>query len=142
MNLVKRHHANAFPTVMDEFFKDWRGGSQIQFRNTPPVNVFETEQAFTIELVAPGLKKEDFSIEINNGQLSISSEVKAETGDQAEGKFTRREFRQASFKRIFTVPETIEEENINAAYADGILKLTLPKKEEALPKAKRAIEIS
>jgi HSP20 family protein len=142
MNLVKRHHGNGFPTVMDEFFKDWRGGSQLQNRNIPPVNVKETDKAFSVELVAPGLKKEAFSIEVNNGLLTISSEVKAETTEQAEGKFTRREFTQTSFKRSFTLPETINEEGINAAYTDGILVLTLPKKDEALPKAKRAIEIS
>jgi HSP20 family protein len=142
MNLVKRHHSNGSPTVMDEIFKDWRGGSQLQNRNIPPVNVKETDKAFTVELVAPGLNKEDFSIEVNNGLLTISSEIKTEKTEQEEGKFTRREFTQTSFKRSFTLPETVDEEAINAAYTNGILQLTLPKKEEALPKAKRAIEIS
>lgn len=142
MNLVKRHHGNGFPTVMDEFFKDWRGGSQLQYRNIPPVNVRETDAAFNLELIAPGLTKEDFSIEVNNGLLTISSEIKAENTAHEEGKFTRREFTQSSFKRSFTLPETVNEDAINAAYTNGILQLTLPKKEEALPKAKRAIEIS
>ncbi|MFP9098623.1 Hsp20/alpha crystallin family protein [Flavobacterium sp. RHBU_24] len=142
MNLVKRHHSNGFPAVMDEFFKDWNGGSQLNHRAIPPVNVFETERGFSVELIAPGLKKEDFAIEVNNGLLTISTEVKTESATQEEGKFTRREFVLNAFKRTFTLPETVEEEGISAAYTDGVLKLALPKKEEALPKAKRAIEIS
>lgn len=142
MNLVKRHHGNTIPNVMDEIFKDWRGGSQLQYRNLPPVNVFEDAKTFSVALMAPGFKKEDFLIEVNNGLLTISAESKADTTEQAEGKYTRREFAQAAFKRSFTLPETINEEAINAAYTDGILQITLPKKEEALPKAKREIEIS
>lgn len=141
MNLIKRQHGSAFPHVMDEIFKDWRGGSQLVNRVAPPVNIKETETAFNVELVAPGLKKEDFNIEVDKGLLTISSEAKAENV-QEDGKYTRREYIHTSFKRAFTLPETVNEEGINANYADGILTLTLPKKEEAQPKAKRLIEIS
>jgi len=142
MNLVKRHHSNALPSVMDELFRDWNGGSQLNHRAIPPVNVFETERGFSVDLIAPGLKKDDFTIEVNNGLLTISSEISTENTAQEEGKFTRREFTVNAFKRTFTLPETVNEEAISAAYTDGILRLSLPKKEEALPKAKRAIEIS
>lgn len=141
MNLIKRNHGNTFPNVMDEFFKDWMGGSQLVNRAVPPVNIKETDRYFAVELVAPGLKKEDFNIEVENGLLTISSETKAEKM-QEEGKYTRREYTHASFKRAFTLPEAVNEDGIDANYADGILTLTLPKKEEAQPKAKRLIQIS
>ncbi|MCW4467451.1 Hsp20/alpha crystallin family protein [Flavobacterium sp. MFBS3-15] len=142
MNLAKRNTANrAFPTVMDELFKDLLGGTQYVHKAVPPVNIRETEGAFTVELMAAGMKKEDFNLEIDNDLLTISAEVKAENTEE-NGKFTRREFSFTSFKRSFTLPETVKEDDINAVYEDGILKITLPKKEEALPKAKRLIEIS
>lgn len=141
MNLVRRNHG-AFPHAMDEIFKDWMGGSQLPQRQLPPVNIKETEADFSVELSAPGLKKEDFVIEVDNGKLTISAEAKAEKTEQEEGKYTRREFKHTAFKRVFTLPESINDEGINAAYNDGILTIQLPKKEEALPKAKRGIEIS
>lgn len=142
MNLVKRNTGNrAFPSVMDELFKDLMGGTQYVHRAVPPVNIRETEQSFTVELMAAGMKKEDFNIEIDNDLLTISAEVKTENNEES-GKFTRREFSFTSFKRSFTLPETVKDDDINAAYEEGILKITLPKKEEALPKAKRLIEIS
>ncbi len=107
----------------------------------PPVNIRENENGFTVELMAAGLKKEDFNIEVDNDLLTISAEIKAEAKEEG-GKFTKREFGLASFKRSFHLPETVNEESINAVYQDGILKLALPKKEEALPKAKRLIEIA
>lgn len=142
MNLVKRNTANrAFPSVMDELFKDLMGGTQYVHKAVPPVNIRETDQSFTVELMAAGMKKEDFNIELDNELLTISSEVKTENNEE-NGKFTRREFSFTSFKRSFTLPETVKEDEIDATYEDGILKITLPKKEEALPKAKRLIEIS
>lgn len=141
MNLVKRNHSNGYPGAMDQIFKDLLGGTQYTQRATPPVNIKETDQFYSVELIAPGLKKEDFNIEIDNSLLTISHTVNNEATEQPEGKYTRKEFAQTSFKRAFTLPETINETDINAAYIDGILKLTLPKKEEALPKAKRLIEI-
>ncbi len=142
MNTVKRNPANrAFPAVMDELFKDLLGGTQYVHKAVPPVNIRETEQSYSLELMAAGMKKEDFNIEIDNDLLTISAGIKAEANEET-GKFTRREFSFASFKRSFTLPETIKGEEINAVYEDGILKITLPKKEEVLPKAKRLIEIS
>ena len=142
MNLVKRNHSNGYPGAMDQIFKDLLGGTQYVQKAVPPVNIKETEQSYSVELIAPGLKKEDFNVELDNGLLTISHTVAAENTEEVQGKYTRKEFTQTSFKRAFTLPETINETDINAAYTDGILKLTLPKKEEALPKAKRLIEIS
>lgn len=142
MNLVKRNNTNGFPFVMDEIFKDLMGGTQYVNKVTAPVNIKETENNFIVELMAPGLKKEDFNIELDNDLLMISSEIKTEKTEGEEGKFTRKEFSFSSFKRSFTLPETVNQEAITASYDNGILKLTLPKKEEALPKEKRLIDIS
>lgn len=142
MNLVKRNHSNAFPFVMDELFRDFLGGTQYVNKGTAPVNIKETESAFQLELVAPGLKKEDFNIEIDKDVLTISSETKKENIEKEEGKFTRREFVHTSFKRAFTLPENVNAEDINAAYEDGVLKVGLPKREAELAKEKRVISIS
>jgi HSP20 family protein len=139
MNIAKHTRRNVF---MDEIFKDWAGGSQLAQRAVPPVNIIEAENFFNVALVAPGFKKEAFNIEVDKGLLTISGNAKAEDTETQACKFTRREFTQASFKRSFTLPETINADDISAAYTDGILTITLPKKEEALPKAKRLIDIS
>jgi len=146
MNLVKRNNSsnggNFFPSLMEEFFRpDWIGGMQQNNFAVPPVNIRETDNAFEVELSAPGKTKEDFNIEIDNDMLTISSEQKTENTVE-DGKYTRKEFSHSAFRRSFTLPETVKEDDIHAAYENGILKITLPKKEEALPKPKRMIEIN
>lgn len=143
MNLVKKTNGHFFPSVFDELFRPDFGGRQMNFNTpaVPPVNIRETETAFELELSAPGKKKEDFSIEVDNGLLTIASEVKSETTAE-EGKYTRREFSFSAFKRSFTLPETVNEDDIKAGYDAGVLKVSIPKKEEALPKAKRLIEVN
>jgi HSP20 family protein len=144
MNLVKRNNSNSnfFPAIMEELFRpDWMGGSQNSNNfNVPPVNIRETDNSFEVELSAPGKAKEDFHIELDNELLTISSESKTENTVE-DGKFTRREFSHSSFRRSFTLPESVKEDDIKAAYENGILKISLPKREEALPKPKRLIEI-
>ncbi|RZJ71259.1 Hsp20/alpha crystallin family protein [Flavobacterium sp.] len=143
MNTVKRNPAHFFPHVLDELFRPDFGGRQLNFNasNLPPVNIRETENAYEIELSAPGKTKQDFSIEVDKNVLTISSEAKTEENKQ-EGKYTKREFAFASFKRSFTLPETANEDEIKAAYEAGVLKISIPKKEEALAKAKRLIEVN
>lgn len=141
MKVINRNAAHGFPIVMDQFFKDILGGTQYNQPPVPPVNVKETESAFVLEVVAPGLKKENFNIEIEKDLLTISSEVKTDKSEQHEGKFTRREFRSVSFKRSFKLPENVKPEDINATYQDGILIVSLPKKEEAQLQEKRQIEV-
>jgi HSP20 family protein len=127
---------------MNEIFKpDWFGGMENEKGNVPAVNIKENEKDYELELAVPGRKKEDFNIEIDKDVLTISSEIKYE--DEAkEENYTRREFGFSSFKRAFTLPETIDSDKIEANYEDGLLKFVLPKKEEALPKPKRMIELS
>lgn len=143
MNLIKRNTV-PFPSIIDELLKlDWLGGMQNFNANVPAVNIKETDSSFGIELAAPGKTKEDFNIEIDHNVLTISSEEKSEKSEkeETEGKYTRKEFSYSSFRRAFTLPETVNTESINATYENGVLNVTLPKKEEALPKPKRLIEI-
>lgn len=107
----------------------------------PKVNIKETADAFIVEMAVPGLKKSDFIIDIDNQVLSISTEVK-EKNEHKEDNYTRREFGYSSFKRAFTLPESVNDEKINASYSEGILNILLPKKEEAKQKPARSIKIS
>ena len=107
----------------------------------PKVNIKETADAFIVEMAVPGLKKSDFHIDLDNQVLSISTES-TEENEHTEENYTRREFGYASFKRTFTLPESVNDEKINAKYNDGILSVHLPKKEEAKQKPARSIEIS
>lgn len=98
--------------------------------HVPAVNIAETDADFQIELAAPGLKKEDFKINLEKNVLIISAENKDEKTEEGK-KFSKREFGYASFTRSFNLPESIDHQKIDAAYFDGILKLTIAKKEEA-----------
>ena len=107
----------------------------------PKVNIRETKDAYFVDMAVPGLKKNDFHIDIDNKVLSISAEME-ENNEQREENFTRREFGYSSFKRSFSLPETVKEDAIKAEYTDGVLSIHLPKKEEAIQKPARKIKIS
>ncbi len=107
----------------------------------PKVNIKETADAFMVEMAVPGLKKSDFHLDLDNQVLSISTETKDEK-EVKEENFTRREFGYSSFKRTFTLPESVNDEKIDANYKDGILSVLLPKKEEAKQKPARSIKVS
>jgi len=96
----------------------------------PAANVKENESEFTIDLAAPGMKRDDFHINIENGVLSISSEAKEESEEKSDN-YTRREFSYSSFSRSFRLPETINEDKVSAKYDNGVLIIHLPKKEES-----------
>jgi len=141
MSLIRRNNM-LFPTLMNELLKpDWFGGIENLNTALPAVNIKENEKDFELALSVPGRKKEDFNIEIDNELLTISSEVKIED-DKVKENFTRREFGAKSFKRSFNLPETVDNGKIDASYLDGILRLKLPKRKEALPKPKRLIKLS
>ena len=146
MTLAKRTE-NYFPSIFDRFFNndlmDWNL-SNFSSTNTslPAVNVRENENEFVIDVAAPGMGKNDFKINFQNNVLTISSEKKEEKEDKKE-TYTRKEFSYQSFQRSFTVAEnTVDTEKINAKYNDGILHITLPKREEVKPKPMREIKIS
>ncbi len=109
--------------------------------NLPAVNIIESKENFRIEIAAPGLNKEDYKIDLHNDLLTISSEKKSENEEKNE-KYMRKEFNYASFKRSFIIPDSANVDSINASYKNGILNVTIPKKEEAKEKAPRQISIN
>ncbi len=142
MAIIKRN-TPVFPALtnwFDDFFADDMDLFQKQVSTVPAVNIKEREKDFVIELAAPGLKKEDFDIDLDNNVLTISSQNKEEKVEE-KADYTKREFYYNEFKRVFTLPETVESDKIEAEYADGILTLTIPKKPEAQTKPKRKINI-
>ncbi len=141
MATLVRNFAPVFPAVLGSFLNDFERVAPAHTHSFPAVNVIESEEAFKIELAAPGLKKEDFKVNVHENTLTISTEKKEETTETV-GKYTRKEFNFSTFKRSFTLPKTVDSEKIVATYNDGILGLELPKKEEAKPKEPRLIEIA
>jgi HSP20 family protein len=107
----------------------------------PAANIIENTDSFQLEIAAPGMVKDDFKINLENNILTISVEV--EDQKREEGKnYSRKEFYYGSFSRSFTLPKTINVDNIKADYDNGILRITLPKKEEARVEIKKEIRIS
>jgi len=147
MSLIKRTHENWLPSVVDDMFKtDWLGGTS-NINNIgvsiPAVNITEKDDTFEVEVAAPGKAKEDFNIELDADVLTISATSKNENeGQDKNGKYTRREFSYSTFKRAFSLPDSVDNSKIAASYNNGVLLLTIPKKEEAKVQAKRMIEIS
>ena len=136
-----------YPAFFNNLFSrelmDWNNaGFSAEDSTLPAVNVLEDENQIQIEVAAPGMKKEDFKIDLENNRLTVSAE-KSEEKNESNGRYARKEFCYNSFSRQFNVPvETINGEQIQASYLDGILLLTLPKREELRPKPARKIEIN
>lgn len=129
-----------FPSIFDDLFtnNDLRmKGFDSRF---PSVNIKDEEKAFTLEFAVPGYKKEDLSIKVEDDMLIVSSEKSSEEESNDDG-FTRKEFSYASFSRSFTLPEIVDIDKIDASTNDGVLVLTLPKKDELLKSKVKSIEI-
>lgn len=106
----------------------------------PAANIFETEKAFRIELLVPGFSKEEIKLSFYKNVLTVQSEKKAD--ENQEYLYTRREFGFDNFEKKFNIPETVNAENINASFRNGILEIVLPKKEEALEKTPLEIAVN
>ncbi|MFB6343034.1 Hsp20/alpha crystallin family protein [Saccharicrinis sp. FJH2] len=138
----------SFPSLLDRFFEgdlmDWNNFNYAGMNSTlPAVNVKETDNDFTIEVAAPGMKKDDFKVDYDNGRLIISSEKEFKNEEKEGEKITRREFSYQSFQRSFSVSEkVVDAEKISAKYEDGILHISIPKREEVKPKPAKTIKIS
>ena len=133
------------PSVFDDFFKPWNewfdnGGLLGRVMNVPAVNITEQKNEYLVSLAAPGLKKEDFKIDVDGNMLTISSE-KEESKEEKDKKFNRKEYSYSSFSRSFTLPEEINKEKIEAKYEDGVLKISLPRKEEAKKPTAKTIAV-
>ena len=139
MRIVKYNNNNVFPSLINEFFNDDFGMSVLnRSHSVPSVNSFENNDSFEIDLAVPGMKKEDFTIELNDKVLIISSE----TSNTIENdKMRLNEFNFSSFQRSFRVPDSVDHDKIKANYKIGILKIKLPKRKESISKPNRVINI-
>lgn len=133
-------------SYLDRFFRNdpfslWDSGNQ--FVNTvPALNISEEDKQYRVELAAPGMKKDDFNIDVDDNMVTISSEKESETNDEADDKkYSFREYNYSSFSRSFSLPENADAEKISAKYADGVLCLTVPKKEQQLKAKKNKIRV-
>lgn len=110
-------------------------------RTLPAINIADTADAITIDVAAPGMKKNNFGIEFNDNKLRISYKHESNKEANEQKNVWRREYHFESFERTFNLPETIDGEKISATYEDGILKISVPKKEEAKKKPARMIDV-
>lgn len=145
MTLVKSKENSSVPSLFSDFFNsdffidDFVNAPLTKW--VPAANVKETPTQFEVELAAPGLKKEDFKIQLEEDVLSIEVKKEEEKNEMNE-RYTRREFRSSSFMRSFRLPKSILNESIDARYENGILKLILPKKEESRQTRPKEVKIS
>lgn len=131
------------PTVSDlmtRFMNDFNFDNAAKDCYKPAVNIKENDEGFSLDFMVPGMKKEDFKINLENDVLKVSAELKEEKEEDNQGYY-RKEFAFGSFCRSFTLPESVDSENIKASYENGILTVGLPKKEEAKPQPARLIDI-
>lgn len=150
MTIVKSNSAlsPSRPDLFDDFltrdFFNWGLRPFFNENNAtlPAVNIRENNEAFLVEMAAPGMKKEDFKIELDNEVLKISSEKESDTGTKENEHYTRREYSYQAFQRSFHLPKSIvNEQMIQAQYENGILRVLIPKREEAKKQAPRTITV-
>ncbi|HLP11669.1 MAG TPA: Hsp20/alpha crystallin family protein [Flavobacteriales bacterium] len=144
MELVKSN-GTTFPNLLSDFFNNDffspRWMERELERSLPAVNIKENKDSFSIEFAAPGFNKADFKIDVESTILTVSAEKKEEKSEEKD-RFTRKEFSYNSFSRSFTLPQTVIGDKIDAKYQDGILKLSIPKKEEAKQLPKKEIKVA
>jgi len=145
MTLIKQR--GSYPSMRSLLEDFWNNDTLVEDRfwntrvNLPAVNIIEKDDKFLIEMAAPGLRKEDFKINIENGILQIDSESEREVEEEKDN-YTRKEFNYSSFSRSFTLPENASEENIAASYENGVLKLKLQKLKSETSHKKKQILIA
>lgn len=138
---------SSMPSLLNDFFADdfFRlpfVSSRFQGATLPSVNIRETDDAFQIEVAAPGMKREDFNVELDNNLLRISS-LRENEGNDKDANYLRREFSYQAFERTFELRgDYVEGDKIEARYVDGILQINLPKKEQLRKKPARQIKIA
>ena len=150
MTLTKRNGGllNQMPVLFDDFFnRDIFNWGNLNFSDTdttiPAVNIKETPESYEVEVAAPGMTKDDFKVELDGNSLTISSEKRSENQQKEEERYFRREFSYESFQRTFTLQkDVVDIDKIEAKYEHGLLRLLIPKKEEAKQKPPRLINIS
>ncbi len=140
--LVKKSN-ESFPSFINNFFDDMWNLDRLEKTNSflPAVNISETENSFHLEVSAPGFKKDDFKISVEENVLSISAEYKTES-EEKKKNYTRKEFKSGSFKRQFTLPKSINQDEIAATYNEGILQVDLPKVDNAKLRPVKEVKVS
>ncbi|MEI8202703.1 MAG: Hsp20/alpha crystallin family protein [Bacteroidota bacterium] len=141
MNLIRWNYKPGLPDIFDNMFRHDFANEMKDCGCAPAVNISEDENKFELHVSAPGLAKEDFKINLENDTLTISSEKKEEKEESGKN-YTRKEFYHGAFSRSFSIPQTINRESISAEYENGILRVQLPKKEEAKATLSKEIRIS
>lgn len=144
-SLSRFNNGESLPNFLD-LTRNWMDWNNSNFSNSgssiPAVNVRESQDSFEVEMAAPGMAKKDFRIELDNNLLTISSEKKSENEHKEGERYTKREFSYQSFQRSFTLPkDVVDVDKIQARYEDGMLRLSIPKKEEAKPRPPKQIAI-
>lgn len=132
-----------FPSLVEGLLSDYDQNTGY-LKTSPAINIYETENEFSIELAVPGLQKENIKINVVDKTLKISAEKTTETSTEETSqkiKLIKKEFNFSSFEKSFKLPISVDSDNIEATYDNGVLKLALPKKEEGKPKEPKAIEI-
>lgn len=152
MKSLVKTNGTFFPTIPslfdDLFTRDWLDSSRANWRDSgatlPAVNVMETSDDFRIEVAAPGMKRGDFRVELDNNVLTISSQREEQSEEKdPKGDYTRREFSYHAFQRSFSLPENkVLGDKISARYVDGILYVVVPKSEDAKVKPAKQISVS
>ena len=143
MNLIRfnQHPVSMLNELMEDFDRNLFSRQNGRQMMTPAVNIRENEEGFVLEMAAPGMQKSDFKINLDNNVLTLSSE-KQEEKEESNERYSRREFNYSSFTRSFSLPKTINLDKIKADYKDGILSVSLPKREEAKVAVNRQIEVA
>ena len=144
-NKTLTRFSGRMPSVFDDFFKPWNewfdnGNTLERTFKVPAVNITEHKNEFLVSLAAPGLKKDDFKIDVEGNILTVSSQQE-ENKEENEKTYTRKEYSYSSFSRSFTLPDEISKEKIDAKYEDGVLKISLPRKEEAIKNTAKTIAV-
>ena len=149
MSIIKRNGSQmpAFGSFFDDFFSrdlfDWNNANFSNGSTLPAVNIKETAENFEVEMAAPGMNKEDFNVTLDNNLLTISASKREENEERDNGRYSRREFSYQSFQRRFMLPKDVVDVNdIHARYEHGLLRLVIPKREEAKQKPPKMIQIS
>lgn len=144
MNLIKKENRFLFPSLVNDFLMNDRLNAAINAgSNIPAVNIQELDDSFKVDLAAPGMSREDFTIDLDDDMITVSAQKSTESSEKdKEGKYTRREFGYTSFARSFTLPDAVKQDEINATYTDGVLSITIPKDTETKVEHKRTIAIS
>lgn len=141
MLLAQRNSVSPFSTMAN--YLDYFFSPQCTTLEQPKVNIVEHEGQFELQLALPGMRKEDFQIDLQEDTLTIRGEQRQECDcpSEAKGEYLRREFGLYSFSRSFSLPDTVDTEGVKASYTDGVLRVELPKREVAPEQGRRAIAV-